>query len=128
MPQMSQMPQLSQMSMYTFIMHVNSFWLVQCSSMCKHAYLVEIFIILLSGQFFSGSACGEKQQLSTLMLNLHGNCFFRNRFSGCLRGVSIHSAAGRQSSIPELVRDVKMLKTHFYNLLPMSPTETLSTQ
>ena len=41
--------------------------------------------------------------------------------------MSIHSAAGRQSSIPELVRDVTMLKMCFYSPLPMSLSETLST-
>ena len=29
--------------------------------------------------------------------------------------MSIHSQVARQSSITKLVRDVKMLKTHFYN-------------
>ena len=62
------------MSMYTLVMHSNSFWPVQLTAMYKHAYLVEIFIFLLSGQFF-GSTCSEKWQLSTLMLNLYGNCF-----------------------------------------------------
>ena len=33
---------------------------------------------------------------------------FRINFSGWLRGVSIYSAVGRQSSITKLVRDVKM--------------------
>ena len=52
-------------------------------------------------------------------------CHFQ--FFRWLRGVSAHSAVDRQSSIPELVRDVKMLKTHFYDPLPMPLPETIST-
>ena len=49
---------------------------------------------------------------------------FRINFSGWLSGVSAHSEVGRQSLIPELVRDGKMLKTHFYSPLPLPLSET----
>ena len=52
-------------------------------------------------------------------------CHFQ--FFRWLRGVSTHSAVGRQILIPKLVRDVKMLKAHFYNPLPMPLPETIST-
>ena len=60
--------------------------------------------------------------------------FFTIQFSGWLRGVSIHSVMGRQGLTPELVRDAKMLKTHFYDpylcppLRPGQPSDTDAAQ
>ena len=55
-------------------------------------------------------------------------------FSGWLRGVSVQSAVGRQSLIPELVRDVKILKMYFTapylcpSLRHFQPTDTDAVQ
>ena len=107
--------------MYTLIIHSNSFWPVQPTSMCKHAYLVEIFIILLSGQFFFLDQHVVRSGNWVLSCWICMEILFQNQFSGWLKGVSINSAVGRQSLIPKLVRDVKTLKKCFYDPLHMSP-------
>ena len=73
--------------------------------MCKHAYLVKIFIILLSGQFWS--TFGEKWQLSTLVLNLYGNSLSKSIFQGGSEGSASTQQWAGIVLIPELVRDVK---------------------
>ena len=94
--------------------------------MCKHAYLMQIILLFI----FRADFGQHLVQCSNWVLScwVCTEILFQNQFFRVAqRDECIHPAAGRQSSILELVRDVKMLKTHLYSPLPMSLSETLST-
>ena len=109
--------------MYTLVMHCKSFWPVQPTTNVQACLSSKINWLFIPGNIF-----GQQMAMEYSHVEFVRKFPFRVNFSEWLRGVSIYSAVGRQSLIPELVRDVKMLKTFFYNPLPMSLTETLSTQ